>query len=265
MLVLHQNQQHHEKSQYVKQLATICCCAAVLACPQLLSLPRILLGHIQQFGVIDDMLVDVRAFFLDADKTPIILNVIHDVLNDVSAFFLDVNKNPIVLPVILMAHWLWHAWNKWEKHSLVILFCLSAVVFIEHYSHAPPEQSSSTFQHVFRGLQKSFLSVILLQLWMHISVYLVLIAHRGIGRQFYYIQKTLSNVVVVTYFLFIFIMYFSPQPMLPLLRPTAILHASNPPLGPGPSQWRTTSVSPNGRIWATITSSSHSGSASITS
>ena len=183
MLVLHHYQQY-EKSQNFKQHVTIFCCAALLAFPQLLSFLQLLSGHILQLLLLDD----------------------REVLVELNAFFLDVNQNPIVLPICLMAYWMWHAWNKWEKQSLIILYCLSSVVFIEYYSHVPSEQFSSTFQHVLRGLQKNFLSVILLQLWMHISVYLVLISHRGIGRQFYFIQKTLSNVVVMTYFLFIFIM-----------------------------------------------------------
>jgi hypothetical protein len=183
VLVLHHHQQQYEKYQNFKHLVIIFCCAALLACPQLLSFVQLLLGPI------------LRLLFGD-----------NQVEVELNAFFLDVNKNPIVLPICLMAYWCWHAWNKWEKYSLIVLYCLSAVVFIEYYSHVPSQQFSSSFQHVLRGLQKNFLSVILLQLWMHISVYLVLISHRGIGRQFYYIQKTLSNVVVVTYFLFIFIM-----------------------------------------------------------
>ncbi len=103
-------------------------------------------------------------------------------------------------------YWLWQARNEWEGIALIVIFCLSAVVFIEFYSHVASDKFSSSLQLVLCGLQKNFLSVILLLLWMRMGVYLVLISYRGIGRQFYFIQKTLLNVVVLTYFLFMFIM-----------------------------------------------------------
>lgn len=118
----------------------------------------------------------------------------------------DNNNHVVVLPMCLMVHWAYNARKKWEKLPLFLVFCLSAVVFIEFYCHVPPEQVSSSFQHVLRGWQRDLLSVILLLLWLQMSVYLFHIAYRGIGRQFYAIQETLCNTVVLTYFLFIFIM-----------------------------------------------------------
>lgn len=182
VLVLHHHQQPNDKSRSAVtrplfRSLLLYSCALLVACPQLFAAAA-------------------------AAALPS-----HWAVIEARALLLDLNANTIVLPMCLMLHWLSQARKKWKAYSLVVVFCLGAVVAIEFYSHVPSDRRfSTTLQHVLRGLQKNFLSVILLLLWMQMSVYLVLISHRGIGRQFYYIRKTLSNVVVLTYFLFIFIM-----------------------------------------------------------
>jgi hypothetical protein len=191
VLVLHHHQQPNDKSRSAVMRPLfhsllLYCCALLVACPQLFA---------------------AAYAALPLHWTAIEALPLHWTVIEARALLLDLNANTIVLPMCLMLHWLSQARKKWKAYSLVVVFCLGAVVAIEFYSHVPSDRRfSTTLQHVLRGLQKNFLSVILLQLWMQMSVYLVLISHRGIGRQFYYIRKTLSNVVVLTYFLFIFIM-----------------------------------------------------------
>ena len=125
---------------------------------------------------------------------------------ELKAFVLDLNNSTIVVPLMLMLHWLWRSFKKWAFDGLILVFCLSSIVCIESFCHLARDQFASNVQHFLQTCQKNCLSVTLLILWAQSRVYLEMISFRGIGRQFYAIKQTLTNVVVAAYFVFLFIM-----------------------------------------------------------
>jgi hypothetical protein len=125
---------------------------------------------------------------------------------ELKAFLLDLNNSTIVVPLMLMLHWLWRSFKKWAFDGLILVFCLSSIVCIESFCHLARDQFASNVQHFLQTCQKNCLSVTLLFLWAQSRVYLEKISFRGIGRQFYAIKQTLTNVVVAAYFVFLFIM-----------------------------------------------------------
>jgi hypothetical protein len=118
----------------------------------------------------------------------------------------DVNGNTAILPMCLMLNWLWQTWRKWTLDGLTLVFCLSAIICIESFCSISREHVSYSFGHFLRSFQKNCFSVTLVLLWAQSRVHLEMVSFRGIGRQIYSIKKTLTNSVVLAYFLFIFVM-----------------------------------------------------------
>ncbi len=125
---------------------------------------------------------------------------------ELRTFLLDLNDSTIIVPLLLMLLWLWRFFKKWDFDGLILVFCFSSIVCIESFCHLTREQFATNAQHFLLTCQKNCLSVTLVILWAQCRVYLERISFRGIGRQFYSIKQTLTNVVVAAYFVFIFIM-----------------------------------------------------------